>query len=99
MSLPMLRPHCSDILNKGLIKYQTSASILLHGDPNNKFQLELEEFIFCGLIFTCYWAWHEDMFYDVLNESISLLCSSLCEYNLTVVVGSPTPMSNFSVVI
>ena len=42
------------IRNKGLIKYQPSVSILLHGDPNNEFQLELEEFIFCGLIFTCY---------------------------------------------
>ena len=50
----MLRPHCEDIPNKGLIKYQSSASILLHGDPNNKFQLELEEFIFCGHILTFY---------------------------------------------
>ena len=29
-------------------------SILLHGDPDDKFQLELEEFIFRGLISTCY---------------------------------------------
>ena len=38
------------VRNKGLIKIQTSASILLHGDPNDKFQLELEEFIFRRLI-------------------------------------------------
>ena len=50
----MPRPHCSDILNKGLIKYQPSVSILLHGDPNDEFQLELEEFTFCGHILTCY---------------------------------------------
>ena len=45
----MLRPRHSDILNKGLIKYQPSASILLHGDPDDEFQLELVEFTFCGL--------------------------------------------------
>ena len=50
----MLRPHCEDVQNKGLIKYQPSALILLHGDPNDEFQLELEEFIFCRHILTCY---------------------------------------------
>ena len=54
MSLPMLRPHCEDVSDKGLIKLHLSESILLHGDPDNKFQLELEEFIFCRLILTCY---------------------------------------------
>ena len=54
MPLPILRPHCGDVPNKGLIKYQQSALILLHGDPNNEFQLELEEFIFCRHILTCY---------------------------------------------
>ena len=29
-------------------------SILLHGDPDDDFQLELEEFIFHGHISTCY---------------------------------------------
>ena len=56
MSLPMLRPHCEDVPNKGLIKYQQSALILLHSDPQDKFQLELEEFIFCGHILTCYFG-------------------------------------------
>ena len=50
----MLGPHCKDMSNKGLIKYQTSASILLHGDPDDEFQLELEEFIFYRHILTCY---------------------------------------------
>ena len=54
MSLPMLRPHCEDVSNKGLIKSMKAASILLHDDPDDKFQLELEEFIFCGHILTCY---------------------------------------------
>ena len=40
--------------NKGLIKSIKAASILLHGDPDNEFQLELEEFIFCWHILTCY---------------------------------------------
>ena len=38
----MLGPHCEDIPNKGLIKCQLSALILLHGDPDDKFQLDLE---------------------------------------------------------
>ena len=50
----MLRPHCEDMPNKGLIKYQLSELILLHGDPNDEFQLEMEEFIFRGHILTCY---------------------------------------------
>ena len=50
----MPRPHCEDVPNKGLIKYQLSELILLHGDPNNNFHLELEEFIFCGHFLTCY---------------------------------------------
>ena len=54
MSLPMLRPHCEDVPNKGLIKYQPFASILLHGDPNDEFHLELDETIFCGHFLTCY---------------------------------------------
>ena len=54
MALPMLRPCCEDIPNKGLIKYQLSVLILLHGDPDDEFQLEFEEFIFCGHILTCY---------------------------------------------
>ena len=54
MSLPMLRSHCEDVPNKGLIKLYLSASILLHGDPNDEFQLEFEEFIFHGYIHTCY---------------------------------------------
>ena len=29
-SLPLLRPHCEDVANKGLIKYQLSELILLH---------------------------------------------------------------------
>ena len=52
--LPMLRPHCEDIPNKDLIKYQQSELILLHGDPDDEFQLQLEEFIFCRHIPTCY---------------------------------------------
>ena len=54
MSLPMLRSHCKDVSKKGLIKTTKAASILLDGDPDDKFQLELEEFIFCRHIFTCY---------------------------------------------
>ena len=50
----MLRPHCEDLSNKGLIKLHLSESILLHGDPDDEFQLELEEFIFHGHILTCY---------------------------------------------
>ena len=50
----MLRPHCKDVSNKGLIKYQPSASILLHGDANDEFHLELEEFTFHGHFLTCY---------------------------------------------
>ena len=50
----MLRPHCEDIPNKGLIKYRLSELILLHGDPNDEFQLEMEESIFRGHILTCY---------------------------------------------
>ena len=50
----MLRPYCKDVSNKGLIKSIKAASILLHGDPNDKFYLELEEFIFCGHFRTCY---------------------------------------------
>ena len=36
------------------MKYQLSMSILLHGDPDDEFQLELEELIFQGHISTCY---------------------------------------------
>ena len=50
----MLRSHCKDMSNKGLIKSIKAASILLHGDPNNEFHLELEEFIFCGHFLTYY---------------------------------------------
>ena len=50
----MLKPHCKDVSNKGLIKTIKAASILLHGDPDDEFQLELEEFIFCRHILTCY---------------------------------------------
>ena len=50
----MLRPHCEDIPNKGLIKHQPSELILLHGDPDDEFPLELEEFIFHRHILTCY---------------------------------------------
>ena len=50
----MPRPHCEDVPNKGLIKYQLSVLILLHGDPDDELPLELEEFIFRGHIFTCY---------------------------------------------
>ena len=50
----MLRPHCEDIPNKVLIKTIKAESILLHGDPDDKFPLELEEFIFRGHILTCY---------------------------------------------
>ena len=53
-SLPMIRPHCSDILNKRPKKIYISASVLPHGDPDSEFQLELEEIEFCGHIFTCY---------------------------------------------
>ena len=42
------------IRNKDLIKYQPSASILLHGYLDDEFQLALEEFIFRGHILTCY---------------------------------------------
>ena len=48
MSLPMLRPHCEDVSNKGFIKTIKAVSILLHGDPDEEFPLELEKFIFCG---------------------------------------------------
>ena len=48
----MLRPHCEDVSNKGLIKTIKAVSILLHGDPDNEFQLELEEFIFHRHILT-----------------------------------------------
>ena len=50
----MLRPHCKDVCNKGIIKSIKAAFILLHGDPDDEFQLELEEFIFHGHILTCY---------------------------------------------
>ena len=50
----MLRPHCSDVLEIKTLQNVKAASILLHGDPNDEFQLELEEFIFCGHISTCY---------------------------------------------
>ena len=50
----MLRPHCKDMSNKGLTKSIKAASIILHGDHNDKFHLELEEFIFCGHFLTCY---------------------------------------------
>ena len=48
----MLRPHCEAVSNKGLIKTIKAVSILLHGDPDNEFQLELEEFIFHRHILT-----------------------------------------------
>ena len=54
MSLPMPRPHCKDVFNKGLIKSIKAMSILLHGDPNDEFHLELEEFIFRRHFLTCY---------------------------------------------
>ena len=50
----MLRPHCKDVSNKGLMKSIKAASILLHGDPNDEFLLELEKFIFRGNFLTCY---------------------------------------------
>ena len=50
----MLRPHCKDVSNKGLIKSIKAASILLHGDPDNEIHFELEEFIFHGHFLTCY---------------------------------------------
>ena len=53
MSLPMLKPHCKDSSNKGLIKSIKAASILLHGDPDDEFHLELEEFIFHRHFLTC----------------------------------------------
>ena len=34
MSLPMLRPHCRDVSNKGLIKTIKAASILLQVELN-----------------------------------------------------------------
>ena len=49
----MLKPHCKDVSNKGLIKSIKAVSILLHGDPDNEFHLELEEFIFRGHFLTC----------------------------------------------
>ena len=54
MSLPMLRPCCEDVPNECPIKYQLSALILFHGDPDVEFQLELVEFIFPRHILTCY---------------------------------------------
>ena len=48
----MLRPHCEDVSNKGLIKIHLSQFILLHGDPE-EFQLELKEFTFRAHILTC----------------------------------------------
>ena len=50
----MLRPHCSDILEIKALQNIKAVSILLHGDPDDDFQLEFEELIFCGLISTCY---------------------------------------------
>ena len=50
----MLRPHCKDVSNKCLIKSIKAVSILLHGDPDVEFHLELEEFIFRGHFLTCY---------------------------------------------
>ena len=77
--------------NKGLIKTIEAASILLHGDPNEEFQLELEEFIFYGHILTCYvgkygiivlktligtfWMWHED---DTLYNILNECSSLVC---------------------
>ena len=49
----MLRPDCKDVSNKGLIKSIKAVSILHHGDPDNEFHLELEEFIFHGHFLTC----------------------------------------------
>ena len=49
----MLKPHCKDVSNKGLIKSIKAVSILLHGDPD-EFHLELEEFIFRGHFLTCW---------------------------------------------
>ena len=39
---------------KAFYKHQISKLILLHGDPDDEFQLKLEEFILCGHILTCY---------------------------------------------
>ena len=91
----MLRPHCKDVPNKGLIKTIKAESILIHGDPNDEFQLELEKLIFLWHILICYvgkyniivlkligtfWGLHEDkMLYDALDKCSSLLCCSLCE--------------------
>ena len=41
-------------LIKGLIKSIKAASVLLHGEPDDEFHLELEEFIFRGHFLTCY---------------------------------------------
>ena len=49
----MLRPHCSDILEIKALQNIKAASILLRGDPDDEFQLELQEFIFCRHISTC----------------------------------------------
>ena len=50
----MRRPHCSDILEIKALQNIKATSILLHGDPDDEFQLDLEEFIFCEHILTCY---------------------------------------------
>ena len=53
----MLRSHCSDILEINALQNIKAASILLHGDPNDEFQVELEEFIFCRLIYYYMLCW------------------------------------------
>ena len=45
-------------------------------------------------------AWFGDnMKYAILDECFSLICSELFAMYLTAVVGSPTPMSNFTIII
>ena len=70
----MLRPRCSDILEIETLQNIKAASILLHGDPDDKFQLESEEFIFRRHILTCYVGKYS-MLCDVLDISTSLLCA------------------------
>ena len=83
----------------------TSASILLHGDPDSEFQLEFELHrhilpLLYQILIDIRWAWHgKDMIYDISNKWFGFVCCRPCELKFTVVVGIPTPMANFHVVI
>ena len=91
----MLRPRCEDVCNKGLIKYQISEVILLHGDPNDEFQLALEEFRFHGHILTCYVGKYSII---VLNMEVPHQCQTLqCLFSRNCAFGGHIIASNFRI--